>query len=329
MTGNLLEMLSSQERRDIQSKSQTLAHSLEQWAGQYPFIRPIRIPTLALVVATVLPQMPFDDCLLVAKTMLWIFGVDDKIDERLVTLSEVRHKAQEWQSVIAQGASDEAAEGDELTAALLEIRGQLVEFPLFEPLRQHWAFCVYTLIETMARECQSGIAYNAQGPSSLPRLGKYLRDGIHSIGMHLWQSTALIVSGDASVLACLEAIEKAIEYAGAAIRLYNDVQTFDKEMHEGGINAILITYHALLAACPQADKKRLLDEAKGHILGLADSYAQRCYHQLERIQTDAGQFEETTRRLVAFHSSFYRQHDYHTTSVSQVNALFDILERAD
>ncbi len=316
MTENSLEALSASQKQQIQGRAQALARSLQAWAELHPFVRPKRISTLALVVATVLPHLPFDDALLVAKLTLWIFGIDDQIDEQLLPLPEAQRKAQSWRALL--GGETNPTSDDELTNVLWQIREQLSASPMFGPLQAHWAGCVSTLVETMVRECQAGLAYHARGPDTLPPLEDYLRDGAHSIGMHLWQSTVLVLVRDASILSNLEQIQEAIGLAGRAIRLYNDVQTFDKEMREGGVNAILILYHAEPEATSLAD-------AKGRVLTLADSYAQKCCSQLKQIGTTTGQFEETTRRLVAFHGSFYRRHDYHTIPTDQVNGLLDSL----
>jgi hypothetical protein len=318
MAENFFDTLSAEEKQRIKDRTDTLVELLEQWARQYSFIRTVRIPVAALTTATALLRTPLSDSVLSSQVMLWIAGVDDKIDGLIFSLAEVWRKTEQWCSIANHGSSNGIDDSDALTAVLLEIREKLSKSHIFEPLREYWASCLRLLVEAMAQEYQYGLQYNAYGSRALPSLDEYLHSGIHSIGMYFWQSTVLILLRDSSVIEHFEPINKAIKHASVAIRLYNDVQTFDKEIQEGGINSILIMYHIMLDKNPSATK-RILSEAKQHILQLADSYAQRCYDSIKQIQTESGQFEETTYRIVAFGSFFYREHDYHTTPIAKVN----------
>ena len=319
MTGSLLDTLSTEEKQRIKGRTDELVELLEKWARQYPFIRATRIPTTALVAATVLPRMSVSDALTVAQVVLWIFGVDDKIDELILTLSEIRRRAERWYSIANHGPRDEIDDSDELTAILVEIREALSKSHTFEPLREYWSNSIRGLIETMIQECQYGLQYNAYGADVLPPLEKYLDDGIDSIGMHVWQSAVLILSRDSSVVEHFESISEAIEHAGVAIRLYNDVRTFDRTMQEGGMNSVLIMYHTMLNRYPHTTRENALIKTKQYILQLADSHAQRCYDLVGQLETDSGKFEEATSRLVAFHACFYsrNEYDYHTASLAQ------------
>lgn len=323
MAGSFLDTLSAEEKQRIRDRTDTLIELLEKWIRQYPFIRTTRIPTIALVTATALPWMSVSDVLTAAKVLFWIFGVDDKVDERIFTLAEIRRKADQWYSIANHGPTNERDDNDELTAILLEIRKGLSKSHLFEPLREYWSNSVRCLIEAMIQECQYRLQYNAYGACALPPLDEYLHND--SVGMYLWQSAVLILLRDSSVIEHFESINEAINYAGAAVRLYNDVRTFDREIQEGGINAILILYHTMLNGDPNTTKGNVLTKAKQYVLHLADSYAQRYYNLAGQLETDSGQFEETTSRMLAFHAHFYgySEHDYHTTSLAEAYQMLN------
>lgn len=324
MAVNFLDTLGPEERRHIQDRTVALMEMLQEWARQHRSIRATRIPAAALVAAMALPRIPLVDSLLVAQMMLWIFAVDDRADERMVTLAELRRQTGQWCLIANHGASD-ANDEDDLTTVLLEMRRELSKSHLFDPLREYWASRLRLLGETMAQEYEYGLQYDAaRGSGSLPSLDEYLRNGIHSIGLPFWKSTVLILLQDASVIQHFKPVNQAIEYAGAAVRLYNDVRSLDKEIQEGGVNSILIQYHAILETSPSISREAALAEAKERILQLADAYAQRCYDMVGQLQTSSGQFEETTARIVAFHAYFYgrSEYDYHTTSRA---AAYEIL----
>jgi hypothetical protein len=319
MIGNFLDTFGAKEKRRIKDRTDALVELLEKWARRYPFIRTIRIPMAALTTAIVLPRLSVSDAFTTAQMILWVFGVDDKADKRMITLEEMQRKAEQWYSIAKDGPGNDIDDSNELTAILLNMRERLSKSQMFEPLREYWASRLRIIVEVMAQEYQYALEYAADGARALPSLDEYLRGGIHSVGFPIWGSTVLILLKDSSVMERFEPIEESIKYTGTALRLYNDVSTLDKDIQEGDINSILIRYHAILDGNPNVTKERALSEAKQQVLQLADSYAQKCYASLEQLETDSGQFEETSSRLVAFHAHFYgyTEHDYHTTSQSE------------
>jgi len=322
VASNLLDTLSATEKRRITDRTCALVGLLEEWARRHPLIRAARIPMVALVAATVLPRLSVSDTLTVARLMLWIFGVDDRVDERVFTLEEMRRRAKQWYSIARYGPGSKVENSDGFAVMLAEIRKELSKSHLFEPLREYWAGSVPRLVEAMAQELQYGLQYNAYGADALPSLDEYLHDD--SLGMYLWQSAALILLRDSSVMERFGPIGEVIKHAGVAIRLYNDVRTFDREMREGGVNSVLIMYQKRLGGTLNTTKKEdTLAKAREHVLRLADSYAQRCYDLIGQLQTASGRFEETTYRLVAFHAHFYgrTEYDYHTTSLAEAHEM--------
>jgi hypothetical protein len=320
-----LDTLDTEEIQCIRDRADNLIGLLENWALRYPFINIARIPMAVLTTATVLPRVPPSDSVLAAQMILWIFEVDDLIDKRMITLEEMQCKVEQWYS-IANGSSDKPSDSDELTTMLVEIIRELSKFPLFEPLREYWASRLRIIFGVMIRECQHALDYSFLGPQGLPSLDEYLLGGIHSVGFPLWGATALILFEDPSVVDQLESVGEVVRHAGIALRLYNDIATFDKDAQEKDINSVLIVYHALLDETPNLTRERALSEAKQRILNLADSHGRRCYNLAERLGTSSGQFEETTSRLVALHAYFYgsMEHDYHTTSRTEIHKLFNI-----
>jgi hypothetical protein len=321
VVGNFLSTLSVQEKQRIKERTDTLVKLLAEWARRYACIRPSRIPMTALTTAVALPRLSVPDVLTTAQMILWIFGVDDKADEQIFTLEEMRRKTEQWHLIARYGQSDGADASDELTSILLQMREKLSKSPTFEPLCEYWASRLRIIFEAMAQEYRYALEYKADGRCALPSLDEYVRGGTHSIGFPLWGATVLILLKDYSVVKHLESISEATEYTGATIRLYNDVRTLEKEIQEKSINSIIILYHAILARNPNASRESAIHEAKQYILQLADSYAQKCRELLAKIRTDSRQFEESTSNIVALHAYFYghSEYDYHTTSQSDTN----------
>lgn len=323
MARSFFDTLSAKEKQHIKERTDTLIDMLGDWASQYSLIRMIRTPPVALLTATVAPQIALLDSLLVAKLILLIFGIDDMADERVVTLAELQRKTEQWCLIANHGSNGEVNDRDQPGTILSELREELSEFRLFEPLREYWSSSIRHLFDAMVQEYRYGLQYGAGGAHALPSLDEYLSWGLHSISVPFWALTVLIILGDSSVVERFESIDEAIKYAGAAIRLLNDLRTFDKEMRENNMNSVVIAYHAMLDRNPNGTEEGTLSEAKQYVLQLADSYAQRCYDWVGQIRTESKQFEEAISRLVAFNADFYSERDYHTTSLAEVYEMLN------
>lgn len=324
MAKNFFATLTMDERRSIKNSTNDLIDLLKKWAQKYSAVHTARIPAAALTTAVVLPHLSSCESVLSSLVMLWIAGVDDLIDKKALSLSEMRRKVEQWCSIANFGSCDGMDCNNELTAMLVDMQERLSEFETFEPLHEYWASCLRLLLEAMIQEHRYALQYRASG--ILPSLSEYLRNGMYSIGMHFWQSTVLTLFRDSSVLEHFGVINETIDHCSRVVRLYNDFQTFEKEMREGVINSIFIVCCAALNSGSKKDMQSILFDAKEHILELADFYIYRCRESAERIQTKSGQFEEAICRLVAFVPFFYSEHDYHTTSMAKVNEFLGVAE---
>jgi hypothetical protein len=323
MSANIFDSLSPRERQLAQDRADVLSALLTKWLRRHCVVREVRVQSLSFYTAMVLPRISPTDALISAKLAFWIYGVDDVADERTVPLAELEERAERWYEVAESSSHDQPGETDGLAEMLAEIASELSRFPLFEYLRPHWALEVRRLVQAMIWEYRSGVAYTAGGPDALPTLDEYLEQGWHSIGVPLWALTVWAAADDSSVCADLKAINQATEYAAAVVRLYNDLRTFEKELGEGNVNSVLITFYTLLNEHPDKPVEDLVDRAKQHILQLADSYGQKCVGLVQQIHTDSGKAEEMLSRSVAFYAHFYGRssRDYRPTSMVDVYGL--------
>src|SRR5207245_11003317 len=95
-------------------------------------------------------------------------------------------------------------------------------------------------IEGMTREDQWRSAFRHDGVASLPTYEEYVDIGRYSIGgpPHMW--AALITTGDESTPKHLDHLGAMEQLASTCIRLANDLQSYQKEVTEGKINALVI-----------------------------------------------------------------------------------------
>lgn len=319
MVGNFLDTLVDNEKQQIKDKIGILIDLLKEWARRYPSLRPV-IPMITLTTAVALPQASISDALAWAQAVAWIFLVDYKADPRTFTHKDMRLKAEQWHSMTSNWPTAGMDDGSELTTILADITSNMSKSCLFESLQEYWALRLRNHVLGVAQEFQNALEYGERGPRALPSLDEYLRVGVQSVGYPFLGSMAMIFHRDSSIIKHIELVSEILECAGAALRLYNDVATLDKEIQMGEVNSILVVYHTMLDRRPDVVKESVLSEAKQRVLHLADSYAHRCYDLVGQLKTDSGQFEMISYRLVALHAYFYghTEQDYHTTSLAKV-----------
>jgi len=318
---NLYNNLSLTEKMKIQENAKDLAALLSIWATCHPMIRAKRVTPVAVLVATVLPHLPLHHSLLVGKIILFIFTVDDVADERLLSYTDFVGISKVWDDVARLGnAVTLASEDGDLGVMFLEIRGELAKFPLFSSLRDLWSRRLQLLTEAMAKEYEYGLRYHVSGKEALPAFDAYIESGIHSVGFPFWGTSVLIILSDPLTQPNLERLNEIILNTGAAIRLYNDVRTYEKEVREANINAVTLVLNTLETKKSALPAQQHLEQAQENVLQIANQYAEKSCQLAGQQQTQTGQFEEMIQSIVAFHAFFYgsRQHnrDYHTISPS-------------
>jgi hypothetical protein len=301
----------------------TLISLMEEWALQYPSVRIARASVIAFNNAMVVPYLDLSSSLLLAKLVLWISAADDAIDEHTFSVKELRQSIIERNYLVARDGLDSEID-DELLVMLADIRGDLSRYAPFETLREDWATSVRLHVEGMVREYEYALHYSAHGRKALPSFDEYMPVGMYGLGVTVWAMTLLIILGDHLDTGSLEAIDELVRHASAAIRLYNDVQTFEKEKQEDTISSVDIVYQAVRDRNPNISRENALAQAKQHLWQIADSHTQKCYALANQSRIKNDLFAETLCRLASFHRAFYSEHDYHTTPATEIYQLLGI-----
>ena len=325
MVNGFFDTLDAVEKVKAQETVVALTRVMEGWAPRYSSVLPIRIPAIALHNVAIMPQLNILASALIGKLTLWIFGIDDVIDDRRVSLEELRQGlAQRWCQIASGDSYAETDDGDQLAAMLGEIRKELSGYPLFKSLSAEWSTNVRLLIESGVRQYQYALEYEAHGPKALPTLDEYLQNGIYTIGIPWWALTLAIVLDDSSVMEHWGVMEEVARSTSAAVRLYNDVQSLDKELQENNVSSVIIKYHGILGRNSQVTEESSLSEAKQYIWQMADSYTQKCYDLTRSTRTKSGQFEAIMHRMAAYNAFFYHGYDYNNTPMVKINEILQV-----
>jgi hypothetical protein len=305
-----LASLDPAEQVRIFDLSARTAQTLHRWAARYPLIRRIRVWPLSLSVAAGAPFASVEALISTARLSLWVFTLDDLFDEERVPQGELMKRAERYRA-LAHGEIP-CPNGDSLATALCEIRDDLAKYALFGPLGTEWANSLCGTIDGMMREYHWRLAYRkgADENATLPSYAEYVATGRYSIGgpPHIW--AALITSDDASTPAHLDHLRGMEELASTGIRLANDLQSYQKEIQEGKINALVILSRELRAR--RVSEANAYVQAEARVRADIEAGLERLTRLRDSAVTATARPEAAIDNIARFVCDFYTHHDYHT-----------------
>lgn len=310
LRSRFLASLDPAEQVRIFDLSARTAQTLHKWAARYPLIRRVRVWPLSLSVAAGAPFTSVDALISTARLSLWVFTLDDLFDEERVPQSELLKRAKRYRELVHREIAPPS--GDSLATALCELRDDLAKYPLFGALGTEWANSLCGTIDGMWREYQWRLAYRngTDASATLPTYAEYVATGRYSIGgpPHIW--AALITSDDPTTPRYLDHLRAMEQLASTCIRLANDLQSYQKEVEEGKINALVILSRELRARGVSKDDAYRQAEARVQadiLTGLEQLTTLR-----NHAVTQSGRPEAAIDNIARFVCDFYTHHDYHT-----------------
>lgn len=310
LRSHFLASLDPDERSHIYALSVKTSLALQRWAEHHPVIRPVRVPPLSLSVAAGAPFSPVGALISTARLSLWVFTLDDWFDEECAPELELRQQARDFQALVYQHIARRP--DNSLAAPLSEVRDDLATYPLFKSLGGEWAAALCGTIESMLREYDWRVAYREAGSntSNLPTYEQYLAVARYSIGgpPHMW--AAMITANDPSTPEHLDHLRGMEQIASMCIRLANDLQSYQKEIGEGNINALVILSSDLMKSGVPADTA--LEQAKRRVHADIGEGLDRLSQLREAAVSHTGHPEATIDNIARFVCDFYAHHDYHT-----------------
>ncbi len=293
------------EKTQVFEHCQITADRLQNWAMDYKLVRPERIMPLALTLSSTHPVNDLDAVFISACTNLWIFAIDDFIDESKLADEELKIHAETYQSIIK--GHNSPTPSDELGGMIHQIRTELQQYPLFKELENDWTEALCRMIRGMTMENQWRDEFHSS--RKLPSIKEYLENGLYSVGgpPHIW--TVLITLGDPSAVPEKIILQEMGKLASTCIRLANDWQSYEKEVREGGINALTIWNNHLFR---ELDYEIALKKSQNHLIDLINQNLKKLKAIKAEIRTTTGFPEQAIENIAEFVCEFYMQHDFHT-----------------
>jgi hypothetical protein len=269
------------------------------WASQYSMLRTIRVQPLSLMLsASGASALSSPALALTAFQTLWIFAIDDLIDEQWVTSDELEKKLELYKKIAIFQKPD--TDNDDLAVVLQDVIDRLSSYPLFESLRRHWSAALIGTIDGMLKEHHWRGEY--QRNATLPSYRNYIEAGAYSIGGPPHFLASLVTIGDISCIDQYQSLLDLAISASVAIRLSNDLRSHAKEIEEGNINSVLIE---------QMDSKTTVDEACTSIKKKIHAEIDHCRGLAAKQRTVSGAFERLVVDTALFSCEFYDSHDFH------------------
>jgi len=284
------------------------SQTLHRWAARFPLIRRVRVWPLSLSVAAGAPFTSVEALISTARLSLWVFTLDDLFDEERVPQVELTKRAERYRALAHKEIP--CPTGDSLATALCELRDDLATYPLFSELGKEWADALCGTIDGMTREYQWRLSYRNHGAARLPTYEEYVETGRYSIGgpPHIW--AALITTDDASTPKHLDHLRAMEQLASTCIRLANDLQSYQKEVNEGKINALVILSKALRVQ--GMTEQEVYERAEARVRADIAAGLERLSALRNAAVTQTGRPEAAIDNIARFVCDFYTQHDYHT-----------------
>jgi len=207
---------------------------MRAWAAEYPGLYgsnafdPALFSTLALAAAFSGPWFDAGQLRMANRACLWCFGLDWLIDYQATAADEVAGLVARCLAIADGGP---AVPGDELTAFLADLRDELATAPGFAVLGPVWREDLAAMLDAMARE------WHWKAAGTKPTFDEYL-DNADNLGFSVvftahWAFTTPEVTQVAEVRAASRTVQR-------AIRLLNDLGTYERDVSWGDLNALLL-----------------------------------------------------------------------------------------
>ncbi len=305
---------------------------------RYPVFRSTRFRALALTIEAHLSDACREDRALASLVSLWIAAFDDLVDEEQITGTDLhgltdRYKASARDS-LARAAdpgqqrrklnSAQLEPAEQLDRALEEITRGVVRRRPGEPLKAYWLATFERMVDGIVAQRELGTQWYVETMDGsevtdfiLPvdaavTYQTLMETLLHSIGVPFYLATCFITYREATLAERLPELTPIVEACAKAVRLANDLQSWQKDSRERNANVVVATAAEIARSHPglphaeyQERALALLDERlKLEVSGVLSLLA--------ASSVPGGKAERGIARLVEFVTTFYATYDYHT-----------------
>ncbi|MFG1837534.1 terpene synthase family protein [Micromonospora sp. NPDC049175] len=243
--------------------------------------------SIALAIAFSAPWCDAAELRLTNRAVLWGFALDWQVD-RLATSAAELDRLVQGQLLVADGAP--AATTDPLGQFLAGLRADLAAVPAFATLGGAWLAAVERTLAAMRREWhwKAGIRDHLR-PS--PTLAEYLGNA-DNLACTVVNVAHWIRTGGADTPARLDRLVVASDAVQRALRLVNDLSTYERDLRWGDLNAIMLV-----------DDRSMVEQDLTRLVGQATDL-------IDELRADCPREAAYLARQLGYTTGFYRSTDF-------------------
>nr|AEV45184.1 Wt1.3 [Streptomyces sp. WT1] len=208
---------------------------LRSWTAEYPqVLGPTPIEALAISTAAISPWRGAKELLPAARMYVWAYALDDHVEQNVRSLDELDDLFGRCEAVVRGGDRDDS---HPLLASLSDWQSDLERAPHYPKLAGLWGDRFAEALRGERYDWTAGLARDlGEGPSD-PQ--EYLT---YAASSNAWIThfPRWATSDRDDLLDHLSALDSALEAIEVAVRLSNDLATFERERAEPGQNNILM-----------------------------------------------------------------------------------------
>ncbi|MGW2818912.1 terpene synthase family protein [Streptomyces sp. NPDC001415] len=233
---------------DLATTDAVIAAQLSKWAHGWgaPFSLG-SVPLSAVYATHVAPWNPPEVTLMTAKTILWIATVDDWAERDDAAPRGLDHLQE-----VAEGKAPDPHSA--LAGALADIRDTVLGAASSRRRGSLWVKATTALLAGMKFEHVASAQIRDGGPP--PALPLYLHHAGQTIGVPLTMATLWASAPQPACDSSLARLQPPLESASQAIRMANDLQSYERERRTGDLNAIA------LGASPAYLRTQIADQVR-------------------------------------------------------------------
>lgn len=304
MKNRMLETLPADELRAIYRITDELSAVITRDFASFGEFDPVRFGPAALTNVVQNPSLPLPALRTLTHLTLWIFTVDDFIDQGRWSPQEVLERTHSYEKIAAGDLSVEEV-SDQLGYILSGIMNKLRESPMYE--RLHVSFL--DAFDRMLR----GMLWEASLHKAHATWDEYMAHAVFSIGVPTYIIATWLVQSDTMNTLHQGTLLRMVRLSATAIRLANDLRTFEKERQEGNYNALVLLL-ADVDASSMSWEESYRDAAER-----LQSMITKLLMDLERSCIGSDPYSVAIKRVTEFSVALYEHHDFHLISHAQMN----------
>ncbi|MGI8972408.1 MAG: terpene synthase family protein [Dehalococcoidia bacterium] len=299
---------------DIAALARDVCVDLNAWAKRWPIFDRARFRAVALTAAVQLSDLPHEARALAGLVSLWIIAFDEVVDEDRLDSGQLAQLVQDCSTIVDARPLSPAAAADPLLRSLQEIIRNVAvysSFPVFaEAWRQSFSDMLQAIVEH--RHLAGGeAAERAEKGRNRPSYEAMLAVTAQSIGVRCYLLTCSILYDDPALGRHLPALAEISAVCARAIRLANDLRTWEKDADEGSANTLWAIEGELRRADPAIStafcRARALEVLQDRLAATVDE----ARALLLAADAPTARVRRGIDRLLTFVTELYARFDYH------------------